>query len=99
MKFAPENRTDLFERIQVELQRTFDHFDRQHAIGVAKLVLGPEPEATGLEEFLRANLDLAVERADLAERLDVAGTGGFDAAAQWRLFHLVGAALRNGSRA
>ena len=99
MKYQPEHRGEMFERIQIELQRTFDHFDRQHAIGVAKLVLGPEPEPTGLEEFLRGNFDLAFERADLGERLDVSGTGGFDAATQWRLFHLIGASLRNGSRA
>ena len=98
MKYPADARHEVFERIQVELQRTFDHFDRQHALTVAKLVLGPEPEETGLQEFLRANLDLAVERADLSERLEVAAAG-FDAPAQWRLFHLVGASLRQESRA
>ncbi len=93
-KRPADARQEVFERIQVELQRTFDHFDRQHGLSVAKLVLGPEPQATGLEEFLKANFDMAVERADLAERLKVSPAQGFDAAAQWRLFHLVGASLR-----
>jgi MSHA biogenesis protein MshI len=87
-------RREVFERIQVELQRTFDHFDRQHALTVAKIVLGPEPQPTGLEDFLRANVDISVECADLSERLDIVAPGGFDGATQWRLFHLVGASLR-----
>lgn len=98
-KYAPENRREVFERIQVELQRTFDHFDRQHALTVAKLLLGPEPEETGLEAFLRANLDVAIERVNLAERMEVSGGAALDAPAQWRLFHLVGAALRDEGRA
>ncbi|HEX2566487.1 MAG TPA: agglutinin biogenesis protein MshI [Burkholderiales bacterium] len=98
-KHGAENRREVFERIQIELQRTFDHFDRQHAISVAKLVLGPEPEETGLEAFLRSNLDVTIERVDLAERVQVAAPGGLDARAQWQMFHLVGAALREEGRA
>jgi MSHA biogenesis protein MshI len=94
MRHPQASRGEVFERVQVELQRTFDHFDRQHAISVAKLVLGPEPSATGLEEFLRANLDVQIERANLAERLDIGAAGGLDVSAQWRLFHLIGASLR-----
>jgi len=97
-KYAPENRHDVLERIQLELQRTFDHFDRQHGLPIAKLVLGPEPEEMGLEDFLRANLDISVERADLAARLHAGPAAGFDAAAQWRMFHLAGAALRQETR-
>lgn len=94
----PGERKEVFERILVELQRTFDHFDRQHAVTVAKILLGPEPEPTGLEDFLRANLDIAVEGVNLAERLSVSPARGFDPAMQWRLFHLVGAALRHEDR-
>jgi MSHA biogenesis protein MshI len=99
MKYSAENRREVFERIQVELQRTFDHFDRQHAISVAKLLLGPEPEETGLEAFLRDNLDVAIERVNLADRVKSAGPGGLDVRTQWQIFHLVGAAFREEGRA
>ena len=99
MKYSVDNRREAFERIQVELQRTFDHFDRQHAISVAKLLLAPEPEDTGLEAFLRSNLDVAVERLDLADRMQMAAPGSLDARTQWRFFHLAGAALREEGRA
>ena len=98
-KYSVENRREVFERIQIELQRTFDHFDRQHAISVAKLLLGPEPEDTGLEAFLRSNLDVAIERINLADRVQAAAPGGLDARTQWQIFHLVGAALREEGRA
>jgi MSHA biogenesis protein MshI len=98
-KYSMENRRDVFERIQVELQRTFDHFDRQHAISVAKLLLAPEPEDTGLEAFLRSNLDVAIERVNLADRMQTAAPNGLDARTQWQIFHLVGAALREEGRA
>lgn len=98
-KYAPENRQDVLGRIQLELQRTFDHFDRQHGLPIAKLVLGPEPEDTGLEAFLQANFDIPIERVDLAARLRAEPASGFDAAAQWRMFHLAGASLRQETRA
>jgi len=99
MKYSVENRREVFERIQIELQRTFDHFDRQHAISVAKLLLGPEPEETGLEAFLRDNLDVAIERVNLADRVQASGPGGLDVRTQWQIFHLVGAAFREEGRA
>ena len=91
-----ETRTELLNRAVLELQRSFDHFDRQfHFVPVSKLLLGPEPEETGLYEHLKANLDLPVERVDLPGHLDFDGREEPDAAAQWQLFHLIGASLRN----
>jgi len=90
----------LFGRIVLELQRSFDHFDRQfHYVAVSKLVLGPEPRETGLLEHLGANLDLPVERADLAGKLAFDAADVPDAATQWRLFHLIGASLRREDKA
>src|SRR5687768_2355095 len=67
---APGARTELFNRIVLELQRTFDHFDRQFGfVQIARLVIGHEPEETGLHAHLKNNLDLPVERLDLLERL------------------------------
>ena len=101
LKYAADARREVFGRIHLELQRTFDHFDRQHGfVSISKLLLGPEPEESGLAEFLRSNLELPVERVDLPQRLNVqAAAEAFDTPTQWRLFHLVGAALRQEARA
>lgn len=97
---GPEARADLFSRIVLELQRSFDHFDRQyHYVPVAKLLLAPEPEETGLRAHLASNLDMPVEPVDLAGKLGFEGEGAPDAATQWQLFHLIGASLRRESKA
>jgi MSHA biogenesis protein MshI len=87
-------------RILLELQRSFDHFDRQFPyIGVAKLLLGPEPADTGLAGYLSQNLDLPVDQAHLVDVLDIAPQVAFDADTAWRLFPVVGAALRSEAKA
>lgn len=97
---APGARTELFNRIVLELQRSFDHFDRQFGfVQVARLVIGPEPEETGLYAHLKGNLDLPVERLDLLERLSFGRDATPDADAQWQLFHLIGASLRQEPKA
>jgi MSHA biogenesis protein MshI len=97
---GPEARAELFGRVVLELQRSFDHFDRQyHFVPIAKVLLGPEPEDTGLFDHLKANLDVPVEQVDLVERLSFAGHEEPGAAAQWQLFHLFGASLRHESKA
>ena len=96
---APEQRPELFSRIVLELQRTFDHFDRQFSyVPIAKVLLAPEPEETGLFEHLKANLDTPVERVDLLNHLSF-GENVPDTAEQWRLFHLIGASLRHEAKA
>jgi MSHA biogenesis protein MshI len=86
------------ERVLLELQRSFDHFDRQFPFAsVEKLMLGPEPEDTGMVAYLSANLGLPVQAARLEEVLDVAGGLGDDHG--WRLFHVLGAALRTDAKA
>jgi MSHA biogenesis protein MshI len=91
-----EARADLCARIVLELQRSFDHFERQfHYVTVSKLVLGPEPEETGLHDHLKANLDIPVERVDLSGHVSFNGRGAPDGATQWQLFHLIGASLRH----
>jgi MSHA biogenesis protein MshI len=97
---GPEARAELFARVVLELQRSFDHFDRQYRyVPVAKLLLGPEPEDSGLYAHLKSGLDMPVERVDLAGRLGFNGQGEPDAGTQWRLFHLFGASLRHESKA
>lgn len=96
IKLARGGSDELASRVLLELQRSFDHLDRQYPfLSIAKVLLGPEPGDTGLAAHLAANLGIPVETARLADVVDFApGTApeGDDA---WRLFPLVGAALRN----
>lgn len=99
LRGSTEARTDLFARIMLELQRSFDHFDRQfNFVPLAKLLLAPEPEETGLHEYLKANMDLPVEPVRLLECLGFPPGSLPDRMSQWHLFHLFGAALRQESR-
>jgi MSHA biogenesis protein MshI len=96
---AEDARAELFGRIVLELQRTFDHFDRQfHYVPIAKVLLGPEPREIGLFEHLKANLDIPVERVDLPGHISFAGQQP-DLTTQWQLFHLIGASLRHETKA
>jgi MSHA biogenesis protein MshI len=93
-------RDEQFQRVLLELQRTLDHFDRQFAyVPVAKLMLAPDPEDTGLLEFLAANLDLPVERVRLSSAIAFGSRAELEPEEEWRLFHLIGAALRHESKA
>jgi MSHA biogenesis protein MshI len=93
-------REEQFQRILLELQRTFDHFDRQFTyVPIAKLMLAPDPEETGLLEYLAANLDVAVERVRLSGTIAFGSRPELEPEEEWRLFHLIGAALRHESKA
>jgi len=93
-------REEQFQRILLELQRTFDHFDRQFTyVPIAKLMLAPDPEETGLLEFLASNLDVPVERVRLSGAIAFGARAELEPAQEWRLFHLIGAALRHESKA
>ena len=89
-----DQRQGYFERIGVELQRSLDHFERQHRnITLSELLLGPLPEDIGLLEFLRSQLYLPLRQIDLADVLEFAG-GSMDVDKQWQLLQVLGAALR-----
>ena len=90
-----ELRDVSFDRITLELQRSFDHFDRQyHLIHVAKLVLAPN-EAPELAGYLSSNLYMPVESLDLASVLDLSQVPHLATVEQQQRFFLtLGAALR-----
>lgn len=78
-------------RILLELQRSFDHLERQFPfITVGKLMVAPTPADTGLQSYLAENLDLPVEEVRLGELVNME----LERETAWRLFHVVGAALR-----
>ena len=57
--------------IDLELQRSLDHFDRQYNyVPVSKLLLAPLPQTIGLQEYLAANIYVPVESIDLGTVLD-----------------------------
>ena len=96
---APE-RAEAFARIALELTRTLDHFDRQFGfVAVSKLLLGPEPEESGLLEYLGSNLDIPISRVDLAAMLAFDSDARLDRRGEWQRFHLVGASLRYEAKA
>ncbi len=96
---SADSREDALGRITLELQRTFDHFDRQFRYAsIARLMVGPLPEEVGLADHLSKNLSIPVAQIDLREVMEFEGgavPGVPDAATQWQLFHLFGGSLRH----
>jgi MSHA biogenesis protein MshI len=91
-----DEREEVFNRVLLELQRSLDSFERQFSfIVLSKVMVGPEPEDTGLAAYLGDNLGLRVEPVDLGAVIDTDAGVRFDAPTQWRLFHAIGGAIRN----
>ena len=92
-----DGRDQALERLVLELQRSFDHFDRQFSyVTVSRLLLAPLAVDIGLERHLGENLGLQVQALDLAEVLDFPGAPELrDATQQGFRLHIIGAALRD----
>jgi MSHA biogenesis protein MshI len=87
----------LYERITLELQRSFDHFDRQYRhIALSKLLLSPLGAAAApLQTHLAANLYFPVEVLSLDDLLDFSRVPELKRLeSQQRYFLTLGAALR-----
>ena len=91
-----DRRTELFERIALELQRSLDGFDRQYSyVPVAKLMLAPLPQDIGLQQYLATNIYIPIETIDLAAVLDFPAVPALKTAArQAQCLPVIGAALR-----
>src|SRR6266850_4678534 len=86
---ASPGHDDGLNRILLELQRSFDHLDRQFPfVGVARLLLAPTPSDTGLKTYLSENLDIPVEAVHLGEVLSLEPGVDLEGERAWRLFHL-----------
>lgn len=85
-----------FDRITLEMQRSFDHLDRQnHFITLAKLVLAPLPGVEGLHDYLAGNLYVPVESLNLADVFDFSAVPDLTRLErQAQCFTALGAALR-----
>lgn len=97
MQDDSEKRIGVFERITLELQRSLDHFDRQHHfINTEKLLLAPMGEAgESLRDYLSSNLYLPVEVLALSSVIDLSGIPALqDVMMQQKYWMTIGAALR-----
>lgn len=90
-----EQQSNLFEKITLELQRTFDHIDRQYNfISLAKLVLAPATsEMVVLSAYLANNLYIPVETLDLSDAFELTPELQ-DIEQQTRFWMSLGAAIR-----
>jgi MSHA biogenesis protein MshI len=91
-----EERARLLERILVETQRSLDHCERSFPFfSLARVLLGPVPDESGLRAHLAANLYLPVEPLDLAQVMRLpAASAAWDVAESARWLKLLGAGLR-----
>lgn len=92
-----EQRNACYDRITLELQRSLDHFDRQcHFIALSKLILAPLADAaSGLRDYLAANLYMPVEALNLDVVMDLSKVPELkNLEAQQRYFMTLGTALR-----
>lgn len=91
-----ETRKPHLERIGLELQRSFDQYDRQPGASPLARLLVMAPEPSGLVEYLKAQLTVPTESADLATVLDFPSIPELrNPARQAQCLLTLGLALRN----
>lgn len=92
-----DQRSIYLDRIALELQRSFDNFDRQFGfIALSRLLLASVPSECGLMETLQANLELPVGNFSLSEVMDLARAPKLaDGSMQAERLLAIGAALRS----
>ena len=83
------------DRVELEVQRSLDYFDRQfHHISINRMLVSA-PAELGLVELLGSNLGLPVEALDLAQGMDIIGVPELaDSEFASYALHALGAALR-----
>jgi len=93
-----DQKNTCYDRTTLELQRSFDHFERQFRfIAVSKLMLAPLGDGgSGLQEYLTANLYMPVETFNLDAVLDISKVPALQQPQQQQLYFMaLGAALRH----
>ena len=92
-------RQQYFDRLELEIQRSMDYFDRQFNHLPVRRLLVSAPGNVGLVERLANSLDLTVERLDLSEVMDIKDVPELAGdEAQVYALHALGAALRQEGR-
>ena len=97
---ANENlRQQYRDRVETELQRSLDYFDRQHSQLAVDLVLICVPDNTGLVEFLASQLGNKIRKLDLSQVMDISAVPALaDSEFVAHTLPVLGAALRQESR-
>lgn len=87
------------DRVETELQRSLDYFDRQYNHLPVDMVLVCVPDDTGLVEFLASELDAKVQKLDLSQVMDISAVPALtDSEFVTHALPALGAALRQESR-
>jgi MSHA biogenesis protein MshI len=83
------------DRVELEVQRSLDYFDRQfHHLSINKMLVSA-PEELGLIALLGGSLGMPVEALDLAQGMDIVGVPELaDSEFASYALHALGAALR-----
>ncbi|OIR00974.1 competence protein A [mine drainage metagenome] len=91
-----EQKSTIFERLSLEIQRSLDNFERQFPyINVNRLVLAPFVGREDFYDYLKTSLFVQVDRFDLADVFSFeTGVELGDLAMQASLLPALGAALR-----
>jgi MSHA biogenesis protein MshI len=93
-------RQQVLDRLELEVQRSLDYFDRQFNYVTVNRLLISAPRQSGLLEKLADNLSVPVARLDLAQVMDLTAVPELaDADAQADALYVLGAALRQERRA
>ena len=94
-----EIRSNTFERLSLEIQRSLDNFERQLPhVTINRLVLAPFMGREDFYDYLKAYLYLPIDRFDLSDIFDFKDPASLsDLSMQASLLPVLGAALRGGS--
>ena len=97
---ANENlRQQYRDRVETELHRSLDYFDRQYNHLPVDMVLVCVPDNTGLVEFLSSAMDIRVQKLDLSQVMDISAVPALaDSEFVAHSLPTLGAALRKESR-
>jgi MSHA biogenesis protein MshI len=93
-----EKKSNVFERLSLEIQRSLDNFERQFPyITINRLVLSPFMEREDFYDYLKAYLYIQIDRFDLTDVFHFENQEKLgDLAMQASLLPALGAALRGG---
>jgi len=87
------------DRVETELQRSLDYFDRQYNHLPLDRVLVCVPDETGLVEFLASELGVKVQKLDLSQVMDISAVPALaEGEFVMHALPVLGAALRQESR-
>lgn len=92
-----DRRGNLFDRIELELQRSLDNFERIYSsLSLQRLLVAPVPGVDGLLDQLRSNLSIPVAELEIGTVLDLESAPALrDPLRQFQCLRAIGAALRD----